>query len=77
MIRFAIFLAILLVGMPVIWACLSHARKHRRVSFFGFRSTSEVNNPKKFNRVVRSYRMQLLAFPIVAAFVAAFMELPK
>jgi hypothetical protein len=76
MIRIVIFLAILLVGMPIIWAFLRHAQKHQRISFFGLNPTTRTDNPKKFDRVVRSYRLQLIALPIIAALVAAFMELP-
>lgn len=76
MTRFIIFLSILVVGMPIIWAFLKHAQKHERISFFGLKPTSRAEDPRKFDRVVRSYCLQLIALPIVAALIAAFMELP-
>ncbi len=77
MIRVAIFLLILLLGLPIIWAFIRHAQKYERISFFGFNPTSKNENPKKFERTVRSYRMQMFLLPIIALFVAIFVELPN
>ena len=76
MLRLILFILILAVGMPVLWAFIRHAETHGRVSIFGFSPTSKADDPKKFNKVVRSYRMQLFCLPIIAALVAAFMEIP-
>ena len=70
-----IFFGILIVGMLTLWAFLRHADKHQRVSFFGLNPTSRTDDPEKFERVVRSYRLQMFALSIIAAFVAAFSEI--
>ncbi|UVI39149.1 hypothetical protein [Qipengyuania spongiae] len=72
--RILIFVTILVVGMPVIWLFIRHAKKNGRVSFFGFASTSRNIDPKKYDRVLRSYRLQLYALPVVAFLVASLME---
>jgi hypothetical protein len=67
---------ILAVGWSVIWFFLRHANRTERVSFFGFRPTFKADDPNKFAKVVRNYRMQMIALPFIAAVVAWSMELP-
>ena len=75
--RLAIFVLILAVGMPILWLFIRHGERHQRISFFGLAPTSRADNPAKFDRVLRSYKLQLFALPVVAGLVAAFMELPN
>lgn len=68
-----LFVSILVIGEAVLWLFLRHAKKTRRVSFFGFSPTNETDDPVKYRKVISSYQMQIAAFPIVALFVVWMM----
>lgn len=77
MIKLGIFLLILMVGWLVLLLFHRHAQQTGRVSFFGFRPTMKAENPDKFAKIVRSYRLQAFALPVIAVIVVSLMELPQ
>jgi hypothetical protein len=61
-----LYVCILAIGEAVLWRFLRHAQKARRVSFFGFSPTNESDDPVKYRKIVSSYRLQMMVFPLVA-----------
>jgi hypothetical protein len=64
-VRIFIFISVVVVGMPIIWSAIRRAERH------------QADDPEKFAKLLKNYRLQLVALPVIAAFVAAFMELPN